>query len=154
MKAKDSKRKHYTLCWANIWKYFKINKIEKTGLKRNVKLFSVDFNAIDPNNILHIHIYLTKGTQYKMTFQLIKKAFIGLLISINNACNYTKCALTNNQKYMTLPSLINLHPNGYSQNWMNVELHYYLFAVILDTIVGSCNLLITYLKKYVFQIKQ
>ena len=90
--------------------------MEKTGLKRNVKLFSVDFNAIDPNNILHIHIYLAKGTQYKMTFQLIKKAFIGLLLSINNACNYKKCALTNNQKCMTLPSLINLHPNGYSQN--------------------------------------
>ena len=32
------------------------------------------------------------------------------------------------------PTLINLHPNEYSQ-----ELHYYLFAVKLDRRVGSCN---------------
>ena len=32
------------------------------------------------------------------------------------------------------PTLIDLHPNEYSQ-----ELHYYLFAPKLDRCVGSCN---------------
>ena len=37
---------------------------------------------------------------------------------------------------MIQPTLINLHPNEYSQ-----ELHYYPFAVKLDRCVGSCNTL-------------
>ena len=42
--------------------------------------------------------------------------------------------LLSNQKYMTKPTFINLHPNDYSR-----ELHYYPFAVKLDRCVGSCN---------------
>ena len=38
---------------------------------------------------------------------------------------------------MIQPTLINLHPNEYSQ-----EFHYYPFAVKLDRCVGSCNTLI------------
>ena len=41
-----------------------------------------------------------------------------------------------NHKCMTQPTLINLHPNEYSQ-----ELHYYRFVVKLDRCVGSCNTL-------------
>ena len=41
-----------------------------------------------------------------------------------------------NQKCMTQPTLINLHPNEYSQ-----ELNYYLFVVKFDRFVGSCNTL-------------
>ena len=37
---------------------------------------------------------------------------------------------------ITQPTLINLHPNQYSQ-----EVHYYPFAVALDKCVGSCNTL-------------
>ena len=37
---------------------------------------------------------------------------------------------------MNQPTLINLHPNEYSQ-----ERHYYPFAVKLDRCVGSCNTL-------------
>ena len=37
---------------------------------------------------------------------------------------------------MTQPTLINLHPNEYSQKF-----HYYPFAVNLDRCVGSCNTL-------------
>ena len=61
---------------------------------------------------------------------------MGLLISIVNASNHTKCVSLSNQKCMTQPNLINLHPNGYSQ-----EFHYYPFAVKLDRCVGSCNTL-------------
>ena len=37
---------------------------------------------------------------------------------------------------MSQPILINLHANGYSQ-----EFHYYIFVVKLDRGVGSCNTL-------------
>ena len=45
---------------------------------------------------------------------------------------------------MTQPTLINVHPNDYSQ-----ELHYDPFVVKLDRCVGNCNTLMTYLIKYV-----
>ena len=41
-----------------------------------------------------------------------------------------------NQKSMTQPTPINLHPNEYSQ-----EFHYYPFLVNLDRCVGSFNTL-------------
>ena len=53
-----------------------------------------------------------------------------------------------NQKCITQPILINLHPNKYSQ-----EFHYYPFAVKLDRFAGRI-LITTYLIRYVFQIKQ
>ena len=34
----------------------------KTGLERNVTILSVNFNAIDINDILDIHKYVTKKT--------------------------------------------------------------------------------------------
>ena len=66
----------------------------------------------------------------------IKKLFTVLLSSIVNASNRTKCVSLNNQKCMIQPTLINLHPNKYSQ-----EFHYYPFSVKLDRCVGSCNTL-------------
>ena len=69
-------------------------------------------------------------------FGLTKKIFIGLLSSIINASNHTKFYSFSNQKCMIQPTLINLHPNEYSQ-----EFHYYPFAVKLDRCVGSCNTL-------------
>ena len=41
-----------------------------------------------------------------------------------------------NQKCEIQPTLINLHPNEYSQ-----DLHYFPFPVKLDKCVGSCNTL-------------
>ena len=69
-------------------------------------------------------------------FLLIKKIFIMLLSSIVNASNHTKCVSLSNQKCMIQPTLINLYPNEYSQ-----EFHYYPFAVKLNRCVGSCNTL-------------
>ena len=40
---------------------------------------------------------------------------MGLLISIDNVSSHTKCVSLSNQKCMTQPTLINLHPNEYSQ---------------------------------------
>ena len=67
---------------------------------------------------------------------LIKKIFIALLTGLVNASNHKKCVLLSNQKCMIQPTVINLDPNEYSQ-----EFHYYPFAVKLDRCVGSCNTL-------------
>ena len=66
-------------------------------------------------------------------FGLIKKILMGLLISIANAFSHAKCVSLTNQKYMTQSTLINLHPNEYSQ-----EFQYYPFVVKIDRCVGSC----------------
>ena len=69
-------------------------------------------------------------------FGLIKKIFIGLSTSIVSANNDTKCILVSNPKCITNRTLINFHPNEYSQ-----ELHYYPCAVKLNRCAGSCNTL-------------
>ena len=66
-------------------------------------------------------------------FGLIKKVFMGLLISIANTFSHTKRVSLTIQKYMTQPTLINLQPNEYSQ-----EFQYYPFVVKIDICVGSC----------------
>ena len=58
------------------------------------------------------------------------------LISTTNASHYTKCISLNKQPCMTQPTLINLHPNEYTQG-----LRYYSFPVNLDKCTGSCNTL-------------
>ena len=60
-------------------------------------------------------------------FKLIKKFFVMLLTSIVSAFDHTKWISLSNQKCMTQLTLINLHPNKYSQ-----ELHYYPFSINLD----------------------
>ena len=67
---------------------------------------------------------------------VVTKMFIGLLASVLNASNHTKCISLSNQQCMVEPTLINLHPNGSSQG-----LRYYPFVVNLDRCVGSCNTL-------------
>ena len=58
------------------------------------------------------------------------------MIKNNIGSSYTKCVSMSNYKCMIQSTLINLHPNEYSQ-----DLNYYLFAVKLDRCVGSCNTL-------------
>ena len=48
-------------------------------------------------------------------FGWIKKIFIGLLTGPVNGSNHTKYFSLSNQKFMTQPTIINLHPNEYSQ---------------------------------------
>ena len=63
--------------------------------------------------------------------------FIVLLSNmIVNGSNHTECVSLSHQKCMIQPTLINLHPNEYSQ-----EFHYCPFAVKLDRCVRSCNTL-------------
>ena len=58
--------------------------------------------------------------------------FIKSLTGLINEPNHTKCVSLSNPKCMIQPTLINLHPNDYSQ-----ELHYYQFAVKLDRYIGD-----------------
>ena len=69
-------------------------------------------------------------------FGLIKKMFIGLITGLVIGSNHIKCLQLSNQKCITQPILVNLHPNEYKQ-----ELHYYPFAFKLYRCVGSCNTL-------------
>ena len=62
--------------------------------------------------------------------------FVVLLTSIVNTSKHTKWVSLCNQKCMSQPTLINLHPNKYSH-----EFYYYPFVVKLDRSVGSCNTL-------------
>ena len=75
--------------------------------------------------------------------------FIGLLPGTVNVSNYAKCIFLNNQECTTQPTLINLHPNEYSEG-----LNYYTFAVNFDRCVGLKNTLDDYQIEYVFQIEQ
>ena len=86
-------------------------------------------------------------TWYEIAFGLIKKILIALLTGLVNGSNHTKCILLSNQKCMILPTLINLHPNEYSQ-----EFHYCPFAVKLDGCVVI--LWMIYLITHLFQMKQ
>ena len=74
--------------------------------------------------------------------------FIVLLSNIVNASNHRRWVSLSNQKCETQPTLINLHPNEYG-----LEFHYYPFSVKLD-VLEVVILLMIYLIKYVFQIKQ
>ena len=65
-------------------------------------------------------------------FRIDKTIFIGLLISIVNASNHTRCASLNHQKCMIQATLINLHPNEYIQEFdilYSQEFDYYPFLV-------------------------
>ena len=73
---------------------------------------------------------------------------MGLFINTVNASNHTKYVSLSNKKCEIQPTLINLHPNEYSQ-----EFHYYHFLVKLDSVLEVAILWMIYLIKYVFQKK-
>ena len=59
-KAKDSQIVPSSLCLGNISKDWSIDNMKKTGLTGYVYDFSVDYNAIDVDDIKNIHKYLMK----------------------------------------------------------------------------------------------
>ena len=83
--------------------------------------------------------------QYKIISGL-KKMFIELLTGLVNGSNHTKCILLSSQKCMIQPSLNNLDPNKYSQEFP--------FAVKLNRYVGSYNNLNNLSNKVCVPIKQ
>ena len=71
---------------------------------------------------------------------------MGLFISMVNASYHTQCVSLSNRKCMTQPTLINLHPNKYNQ-----EFHSSAFAVKLDRCARSCNTLNDFSNKLCIQ---
>ena len=59
-KEKDSQIVPSSLCLGNISKDWSIDNMKKTGLTGYVYDFSVDYNAIDVDDIKNIHKYLMK----------------------------------------------------------------------------------------------
>ena len=57
----------------------------------------------------------------------------------------TKCMSLINKPCMIRPTLVDLN---------HVDLNYYPFMISLDKFNGSCDALMTFLQKYVFQVKQ
>ena len=47
--------------------------MKKAALKEVLKVFSVDYSAIDINGVLDIHRYLMRETWYKIMFGFIEK---------------------------------------------------------------------------------
>ena len=78
---------------------------------------------------------------------LIKKLFIGLLTGLVDGS--WKCLSLSNQKCKIQPTLINLHPNEYSQELSIIHLQLNWIDV-LEVVI----LFIIYPIKYVFQTKQ
>ena len=103
-KVKVSEMKYYVLCLDNISKDFTINSLKKEGLE-----------GVNTNDTLGIHKYLMTRKWYKIMFGLIKKIFIWLLTGLHNRSNHINNVSLSNQKCMVQPTLINLHPNEYSQ---------------------------------------
>ena len=64
-KAKDSEIVASPLCLGNISKDFSIDNMKKTGLNRYVYDFSVDYDAIAVDDILHIQKYLIEYNNIK-----------------------------------------------------------------------------------------
>ena len=60
-----------------------------------------------------------KNTLYKIMFGLIKNIFLGLLTGLVNGSIRTNCVLLGNQKSMAQPTLIDLHPNEYLQEYLH-----------------------------------
>ena len=84
--------------------------------------FSVDHSSVKEGGIFNIHQYLMikylgLGLLKKIfnrMFRFIKKIFNRLLASVVSASSHMKCFLSSNQKCMTQPTIINLHPNEYT----------------------------------------
>ena len=62
-KAKDSEINPYELWLGNISKDWSVDNMEKTGLKRYVYNFSVDYDYISVSDILDIHKYLMENNK-------------------------------------------------------------------------------------------
>ena len=76
-KAKDSEETFRKPCLGNISKDWQVDNMKKTGLHDYVYDFSVDYDAIDVDNVVDIHKYLMKKmTWCNKMFEFVKKCFL------------------------------------------------------------------------------
>ena len=115
-KAKDSDIKPHPLLLGNISKDFTIDNMKKKRLKGVVNFFSIDYNAIDTNYILGIHIYLMKKKHdIKQCLDLLRKCLLNFSIPAigsfgsSSTSNYKKTIRSvslNNQLCQTKSTII------------------------------------------------
>ena len=61
--AKDSEVVPNNLCLGNVSKYFSASNVKKSGFNGYIYDFSVDYDAINVDDILDIHKYLMKKNE-------------------------------------------------------------------------------------------
>ena len=100
--------------------------MKKTGFICYVYDFSLDYDAIDVDDIVHIHKYLIKKNnivQMKM-FGFVKKVFfVGLTI-------LSSCISMSNKECKTRPQAINVNGD---------EPMFFPFSIKISKCSGSCN---------------
>ena len=86
---------------------------KKTGFNGHIYDFSVDYDAIDVDNILDIHKYLIKKkkmTQYNKMF-FVKQIFISATMFFGcnlSDVNSLKCVSMNTQECRVRPEIVNV----------------------------------------------
>ena len=129
-KAKNSKIVANPLCLGNISKNWSVDKMKGTGFTD----FSVDYYAIDADNIKDIHRYLMRKNnivQYKMLRFIKKYFFIGsLFLSSLLSTTSLSCISMNNQACKVRPKIINVNSN---------EPVFYSFSIKTSKCGGSYN---------------
>ena len=100
---------------------FSNNEPKDVCFKINVLNFSFDYAAIDKSDISNFHKKLMVKKINKM-FQSFKRLFIGLLASIVNASNRTKCISLDNQLCMDQTTIINLQSKNTLQDKVTIQL--------------------------------
>ena len=77
-KAKDSETKAISLCLENIWKYFSVDNMKKTGFYGYIYDFGVYYDAIVVGDILQIYKHLIKkhGILLIKCLDLLEKFFL------------------------------------------------------------------------------
>ena len=71
--------------------------MKKTGNNKYVYEVNVDYRINDSSNITDIQKYLMKKHDIWKFFEVLKKFYIVLLITIVNASNHTKCISLSSQ---------------------------------------------------------
>ena len=66
-------------------KDFTINVYEKTVLNGVVKVFSIDYNAVNTSNILDIHRWLMKETSYEIMFLIYQENDCWIIKYLHNS---------------------------------------------------------------------
>ena len=111
--------------------------MKKTGLKRYVYDFSVNYDSIDVDDIVDTHKYLMKKDDIKC-LDLLTKTFIGLL-RVCTIENFGK-SLTFNSKRSIKCVFLNNQPRKARPTWKPWwKIFFYSFTVRVTKCDRSCN---------------
>ena len=106
-KTKDYKIVATPLSLRNISK----GNMKKSGLNWYVYDFSVDYDAIEVDDVLHIYKYLMKQMRLYKIFTFVKYVIIAALTSFNCNVNLLGCVSMSNQEYKVRPEIVEINSN-------------------------------------------